>query len=715
MSSEYTWTFTTQAASVLAPVLIPPTVVAVTPSNGETNVPYNVRHITAEFSAAMDGISLGATSFTLSKGDLAQKVTAVSIDYADKVADFTIGANLSPNTLYTATITTEAKSAEGAALASDYVWTFTTGAIPDTTRPTVLITSPSNNDFNVSITKTITATFSEAMKSTSITAPGTFTVKETNSTTANIGGVVSYDIANKVASFNPTADLADNTDYTAIITTAAQDFAGNAILKNYNWSFTTAQNIPPKVIAVTPENNETDVSTNIKHITAEFSVVMDNTTLSTTSFTLSKGDPAQQVTAVSVEYANRVADLTLASDANLSENTLYTATITTDAKDENGVALLNDYIWTFTTGTNPDVLPPEVLSTSPIDGAIDVAITKIITATFSESMKSLSITAPGTFTLMETSTSNNVAGNVSYSVINQIASFNPTSDLAPGTNYTASITTAAQDLAGNAMLQDHNWTFATANEVQPPLVPLGRAATFGIAATKGVTNTSTAPNTQIDGDVVLNPTAECNAVAVDNAGGFGNCGGFAPTINGEVITPSYPDTTTAQNVTDDLRAAYLSITPANMPSDSKIAAPTTLGEPEGAALVEGDNLFYPGVYESITSILVTGVLTLDAQGDPDATFVFQSASTVGSMPGTEIKLINGAKASNVYWQVGSDVTLQTNTIWNGNIFAYRDISMVTGASSCGRLFAGAFTDGLFVFDSNRVSVPGNSSAPATCQ
>jgi hypothetical protein len=123
----------------------------------------------------------------------------------------------------------------------------------------------------------------------------------------------------------------------------------------------------------------------------------------------------------------------------------------------------------------------------------------------------------------------------------------------------------------------------------------------------------------------------------------------------------------------------------------------------------------PGVYTSNTSILITGDLTLDAQGDPNASFVFQSASTIGTAPDARILLVGEAKASNVWWQAGSAATLNTNTIWQGNILANDDVTMVTGATSCGRLFAGAFTDGAFVFDSNVVSVPGDAAAPPTCQ
>jgi len=474
----------------------------------------------------------------------------------------------------------------------------------------------------------------------------------------------------------------------------------------------------PTVIAIAPKNNVVNVSRNIRTITAEFSLPMDASTLPTASFTLSKGTPAVLETGGAVSYANKMAELTLATLPILDANTVYTATVSTAATSIDGVALASDYVWSFTTGLVADLTKPTVLSTSPRNGDLNISIKKIVTATFSKEMRpsSITATAPSTFTLIDTNTSLNVDGNVSYSVVNKISSFKPVANLTADTNYTAKITTVAEDLDGNTMLNDYNWTFATAAaSVLVELVPLAQASTYGIAATAGVTNTLTTPNTQIDGNVVLNPLDQCNAVTVDNAGGFGLCGGAAPAINGTVVTITYPDTVTAQNITDDLRAAYLSITPANMPGGTSIAAGTTLGAPIGNALVEGDNLFYTGVYTSNTSILITGDLTIDAQDDPNATFVFQSASTVGTAPTARILLVNGAKASNIWWQAGSDATLQTNTTWNGNILAYRDVTMKTGTSSCGRLFAGAFTDGAFVFDSNRVSVTGNASSPVGCQ
>jgi hypothetical protein len=255
------------------------------------------------------------------------------------------------------------------------------------------------------------------------------------------------------------------------------------------------------------------------------------------------------------------------------------------------------------------------------------------------------------------------------------------------------------------------------------VVSLGLAAPFAIAATAGVTNTITTPITHINGDVVLTPDQTCNAVTVDNAGGFGLCGGMPPTINGTVITSVYPDTTTATAIKAALNAAFLSITPLAGPpavgslgGGTPMAAPTTLGNIAGSPLVLGDNWFTPGVYTSITSILITGDITLDGQGDPNAVFVLQSASTLTTADGApspgahaRILLTNGAKASNVWWQVASSATIGSYSEFRGNILAALSITMKTGSTACGRSMAGAWVGGAgaYIFDSNVVSVPGN--------
>ena len=120
------------------PQRVAPTVTSTVPANLSTGVPIG-NLITATFSEAMDPATITGLTFTLKAG-----LTSVpgTVSYVGLTATFTPAANLLSNTLYTGTVTTGAKDPAGVALASDYVWTFTTGLAPDITRPTVSSTVP---------------------------------------------------------------------------------------------------------------------------------------------------------------------------------------------------------------------------------------------------------------------------------------------------------------------------------------------------------------------------------------------------------------------------------------------------------------------------------------------------------------------------------------------------------------------------------------------
>jgi hypothetical protein len=97
----------------------------------------------------------------------------------------------------------------------------------------------------------------------------------------------------------------------------------------------------------------------------------------------------------------------------------------------------------------------------------------------------------------------------------------------------------------------------------------------------------------------------------------------------------------------------------------------------------GGRTLTPGVYTSGSSIMLTGTLTLDAEGDPDAVFIFQAGSTLTTSSDSEIKLINGAQSCRVFWQVGSSATLGTNSKFVGHILATESITATTGATVLG--------------------------------
>ncbi|HLQ27208.1 MAG TPA: ice-binding family protein [Acidiferrobacterales bacterium] len=254
-----------------------------------------------------------------------------------------------------------------------------------------------------------------------------------------------------------------------------------------------------------------------------------------------------------------------------------------------------------------------------------------------------------------------------------------------------------------------------------PSPVLGILSPFGIASAGGMTNTGA---TKINGNVVLDPNQTCNAVVVGAGDDFGPCGGNplnVPTHNAgdTVITQIHPDTTTADAVMAVLLAKWNSISPAGRPG-ATILGCGTIGSAGGAGVGIGCNLnstLPPGAYISATNstIGVTGDLTLDAGGNADAVWVFQAPSALDTATSSRILLTGGAKASNVWWFVGSSATLLAGTTFQGNILASASISMQVGATSCGRLLAGAEGAGTFAFLANTVSVPGHPNAPVGCQ
>lgn len=384
-------------------------------------------------------------------------------------------------------------------------------------------------------------------------------------------------------------------------------------------------------------------------------------------------------------------------------------------------------------GTVCPTTGPTVTMTDPSNGNLAASTSttgvansgKRVTATFSGTLDPSAISA-SSFKLAPTGGMSLSPASVGYDSNSNVATLTTSSALQPDTNYTAVIEAQLVNGTPSGLACNYAWTFKTAAApvVAPSPVNFGAAQSFAIAATAGVSNTALS---LINGDAVLNPTDTCNAIPVGNSGTFGICGGAAPGINGQVVTPTYPNTTLAQQVTDALRAAYLSITPPSGPpaagslAGGMVLATTSIGSPTGSPAVAGLNYFAPGVYKSASAITIADDITLDAKGDANAVFVFQAGSSITATAGapspgsrTRVLLVNGAKASNVFWQAGASATLGTYAEWNGSILAGASVTMQTGANSCGRLFAGAFTAGALVMDRNIISIPGNIQAPVGC-
>jgi hypothetical protein len=123
----------------------------------------------------------------------------------------------------------------------------------------------------------------------------------------------------------------------------------------------------------------------------------------------------------------------------------------------------------------------------------------------------------------------------------------------------------------------------------------------------------------------------------------------------------------------------------------------------GGTTVAGDlvgQTLTAGVYKSTSSLAESGDLTLDAQGNSAAVFIFQISSTLTTGSGSHIILANGATACNVFWQVGSSATLGTNSVFNGTIMAQTSITITTGVTMQGRALA---MNGAVTLDSDLIT------------
>ena len=211
---------------------------------------------------------------------------------------------------------------------------------------------------------------------------------------------------------------------------------------------------------------------------------------------------------------------------------------------------------------------------------------------------------------------------------------------------------------------------AGAAQAGPPPVLLRTADSFALLAGSEITNTGP---TVINGDLGLHPGTEVT--------------GFPPgTVNGA----QHKTDAVALQAKNDLTTAY----------QDAAGRPASATSPPDV----GGRKLTAGVYRtgSVPSLGLTGNLTLDAQGDPRAVFIFQIESTLVTATDSSVSLINGAQACNVYWQVGSSATLGTTSVFSGTIMADQAITLGTGATLNGRALARIAAVSL---DSNVVVLP----------
>jgi hypothetical protein len=341
---------------------------------------------------------------------------------------------------------------------------------------------------------------------------------------------------------------------------------------------------------------------------------------------------------------------------------------------------------------------PTVGSANPANGATNVATSTngpgnvlsgtLLTATFTQAMNPATVTALGTFTLKQTIAGTDVPGTVTMDATNTIATFKPTAAaLLPGTQYTATVSTAAKNAGGTAMPSSVAWSFTTNATVRTGQAPVNllSAGNFVILAKTAITDV---PASAITGNIGVSPTSGtaigvlCTEMvgtgkifAVD-AGyalpGFAACSMPGPGANKTLV----------DNAVLDMGTARAEAAGRTNPDATEL----------GAGVIGGLNLA-PGLYKWSTNVSIPTDVTLT--GGASDVWVFQIAGDLsiaagGSVPaGIKVILAGGAKASNVFWQVGgpTGATLGTFSTFNGIILSAKQVIVNTGAVVNGRLYA----------------------------
>ena len=395
---------------------------------------------------------------------------------------------------------------------------FSASVAPDTTPPTVTSTSPAAGSSSAPVNSAAQATFSEGIDPATVTG-STFTLRNAQSQT--VPASVSYDASSRTATLTPSSALAYGATYTATVTGGAsgvKDLAGNALATSVSWSFTTvslscpcsiwpASTTPSVAASADPNSVElgvrfrSDVAGYVNGIrfykgaTNTGTHVGDlwtstGTLLASVTFTNETASGWQTATfdqPVAIQANTTYVASYLAPAGNYALNQSYFGLLGVDnaplhalrdgQDGANGVysysatptfpvsTSQSSNYWVdvvFSTTLPPDTTPPTITSTSPAAGSSGAPVTGTAQATFSEAINSATVTG-SSFTLT-TSQGQAVPASVSYKGSSRTATLTPSSPLAYGTSYTATVKGGAsgvKDLAGNALASDVSWSFTT--------------------------------------------------------------------------------------------------------------------------------------------------------------------------------------------------------------------------------------------------------------
>ncbi|PKM22450.1 MAG: hypothetical protein CVV10_04230 [Gammaproteobacteria bacterium HGW-Gammaproteobacteria-14] len=433
----------------------------------------------------------------------------------------------------------------------------------------------------------------------------------------------------------------------------------------------------PEVSATYPADNATSIPVNHK-VTVTFSREMKSSTIDNASFTVTGADEPALTGTVTLNTDSNTA--TFSSSSTLTPNTEYTAKVTSGAESTNGKSLDSEYIWSFTSGDSTDSTAPTVLLQHPADTAKNVVLNTLVSATFSESIDAASVNS-SIFTLAPSSNlTAMISGKASLNPAGTTLTFTPSNNLQASTSYTATITTGVMDNAipANPLASPSVWSFRTGNSVSngPGPIALGTAANFVILSKTGITNV---PTSAVTGHIGSSPitSAAIDVTCTEITGTiYGADQGYTGSGDTSCFLGGSAANTLVAIAVLDMGAAY-----------EDAAARTT---PDFTELHGGDlsgKTLTPGLYKWGTGVLISTDMTFS--GSSGDVWILQIAGDLTVESLARVTLSGGAKAKNIFWQIGgsSGAIINTDAHVAGVLLTQKAITLATGASITGRLLS----------------------------
>jgi hypothetical protein len=421
------------------------------------------------------------------------------------------------------------------------------------------------------------------------------------------------------------------------------------------------------VTSTAPTTGAVGVAVDSK-VVAVFNNAMKSASVDGNSFKLQGGEPVINGT---VSYDAGTKTATFAPNSNLSGSVMYTATLTTDLEDEAGDSLVENYVWTFTTGDSADTTDPvlDSAATTPKSGDTGVLRNIKLNIVFSEAID------PATVNTTNIALTDDVQDAVVPGTLNLInpttVVFSPNADLAVSTDHTLTLNTSITDLAGNTLaLTSLGFTTGTDVSSSRPVVNLGSAGNYVLLAKTGISTTGT---TGILGDIAVSPESRTALTGFDETLSADGTFATSALVTGKLFAADMadPTPTTLTTAVGDMETAYTDAAGRSDPDFTELGA----GEIGGLTLD-------PGLYKWGTGVLVSSDVTLE--GSATDVWIFQIAEGLKLQDGKSIILTGGALPENVFWQVAQDVTLQAGTTFSGIVLGKTGTNMSSGAVLNGR-------------------------------